>query len=51
MDDVAAPRKLASIVAIDMAGYSRRTEADEEGALRAVAALIAAASSASVRRE
>ena len=38
MDD-AAPRKLASIVAVDMAGYSRRTEADEEATVRAVAIL------------
>jgi adenylate cyclase len=39
MDDLAAPRKLASIVAVDVAGYSRRTEADEDAAVRAVAIL------------
>jgi adenylate cyclase len=39
MDDVSAPRKLASIVAVDVAGYSRRTETDEDAAVRAVAIL------------
>jgi adenylate cyclase len=39
MDDLAAPRKLASIVAVDVAGYSRRTETDEEATVRAVAVL------------
>jgi class 3 adenylate cyclase/TolB-like protein len=37
--ETAQARKLASIVAIDVAGYSRRTEADEEAAIKAVAAL------------
>ena len=41
MAEAAAARKLASIVAIDVAGYSRRTEADEEAAIRAVSALKA----------
>jgi adenylate cyclase len=41
MDDQAAPRKLASIVAVDVAGYSRRTEADEDGAIAAVTILKA----------
>ena len=35
----ASPRKLASIVAIDVAGYSRRSETDEAAAIRAVAGL------------
>ena len=39
MADGASTRKLASIVAIDVAGYSRQTEADEDAAVRAVAAL------------
>ena len=39
MDERAAPRKLASIVAVDVAGYSRRTETDEDAAVRAVAIL------------
>ena len=39
MAEGASPRKLASIVAIDVAGYSRRTEADEEAAVQAIAAL------------
>ena len=39
MAEGASPRKLASIVAIDVAGYSRRTEADEEAAVKAIAAL------------
>jgi class 3 adenylate cyclase/TolB-like protein len=39
MTETAQARKLASIVAIDVAGYSRRTEADEEAAIKAVAAL------------
>ena len=39
MAESASPRKLASIVAIDVAGYSRRTEADEEAAVNAIAAL------------
>ena len=39
MDERAAPRKLASIVAVDVAGYSRRTETDEEAAVRALAIL------------
>ena len=56
MDETASGRKLASIVAIDVAGYSRRTEKDEAAAIRAIAALRtkvakAAASSFSVRRE
>jgi len=38
-DEPASPRKLASIVAVDMAGYSRRTESDEAATLRAVTAL------------
>ena len=33
MADDASTRKLASIVAIDVAGYSRRTEADEDAAI------------------
>jgi adenylate cyclase len=41
MTESAALRKLASIVAIDVAGYSRRTETDEEAAVRAVAELKA----------
>src|SRR5690242_20731695 len=41
MADGAPARRLASIVAIDMAGYSRRTEADEQAAIEAVAALKA----------
>jgi class 3 adenylate cyclase/TolB-like protein len=41
MADDALPRRLASIVAVDMAGYSRRTEADEAGTIGAVAALRA----------
>jgi hypothetical protein len=28
-------RKLATVVALDVAGYAARTEADEEGAARA----------------
>ena len=32
-------RRLASIVALDVAGYSARTEADEAGTIAAVAAL------------
>jgi adenylate cyclase len=39
MADVVSARKLASIVAIDVAGYSRRTEADEEATVGVVAAL------------
>ena len=39
MDETASGRKLASIVAIDVAGYSRRTEKDEAAAIRAIAAL------------
>ena len=39
MADDAAARRLASIVAVDMAGYSRRTETDEEATIRAVAIL------------
>ncbi len=39
MADDASTRKLASIVAIDVAGYSRRTEADEDASVRAVAVL------------
>jgi adenylate cyclase len=39
MDDVSSPRKLASIVAVDVAGYSRRTETDEDATVRAVAIL------------
>ena len=39
MAETVQARKLASIVAIDVAGYSRRTEADEEAAIKAVAAL------------
>ena len=39
MDERTAPRKLASIVAVDVAGYSRRTETDEEAAVRALAIL------------
>jgi len=48
MADSAQPRKLATIVALDVAGYSARTEADEAkttaevGALRAVIEEIAA---------
>jgi adenylate cyclase len=41
MADDALPRKLASIVAVDMAGYSRRTEADEAWAIGAVTTLKA----------
>ena len=41
MAEVASLRKLASIVAIDVAGYSRRTEADEEATVKAIAALRA----------
>jgi class 3 adenylate cyclase/TolB-like protein len=41
MADGTAARRLASIVAIDMAGYSRRTEADEQAAVEAVARLKA----------
>jgi len=37
--DAGSGRKLASIVAIDVAGYSRRTERDEAAAITAVAAL------------
>lgn len=39
MADAGAGRKLASIVAIDVAGYSRRSETDEAAAIRAVAGL------------
>ena len=39
MDEAGPGRKLASIVAIDVAGYSRRTEKDEAAAIAAVAAL------------
>ena len=35
----APTKKLASIVAIDVAGYSRQTEADEDGTIKAVAGL------------
>lgn len=48
MADTALPRKLATIVALDVAGYSARTEADEAkttgevAALRAVIEMIAA---------
>ena len=35
----ASLKKLASIVAVDVAGYSRRSEADEDGAIRAVGVL------------
>ena len=38
-DEPASTRKLASIVAVDMAGYSRRTESDEAATLRAVTTL------------
>ena len=41
MADDASARKLASIVAIDMAGYSRHAEADEAAAIKAVTALKA----------
>ena len=34
-----APRKLATIVALDVAGYSARTEADEAGTTAEVAVL------------
>jgi class 3 adenylate cyclase/TolB-like protein/tetratricopeptide (TPR) repeat protein len=44
MAETTQARKLASIVAIDVAGYSRRTEADEEAAVKAVAALKASVS-------
>ena len=37
--DAGSGRKLASIVAIDVAGYSRRSETDEAAAIRAVAGL------------
>ena len=40
MVDIAVARRLASIVAVDMAGYSRRSEADEEAAISAVTAEI-----------
>ena len=39
MVDAGSGRKLASIVAIDMAGYSRRTEANEDASVKAVGAL------------
>ena len=39
MDQTAPGRKLASIVAVDVAGYSRRTEKDEAAAIKAVAGL------------
>ena len=39
MAEGASGRKLATIVAIDVAGYSRRTEADEDAAIGAVTAL------------
>ncbi|HEY5410634.1 MAG TPA: adenylate/guanylate cyclase domain-containing protein, partial [Caulobacteraceae bacterium] len=39
MSDGAVSKKLASIVAIDVAGYSRSTETDEDAAIKAVAAL------------
>ena len=39
MLDSATERRLAAIVAVDLAGYSARTEADEAGAVRAVEAL------------
>ena len=39
MAEAGPGRKLASIVAIDVAGYSRRTEKDETAAIAAVAAL------------
>ena len=39
MAEGASSRKLASIVAVDVAGYSRRTEKDEAAAIEAVAAL------------
>ncbi len=39
MADVGPGRKLASIVAIDVAGYSRRTEKDEQATVEAIAAL------------
>ena len=48
MAEVGSARKLASIVAIDVAGYSRRTEADEEASIRAVAALKALVSRAAL---
>ena len=41
MSELAVPRKLASIVAVDVAGYSRRTESDETASVRAVTALRA----------
>ena len=39
MADSKSTRKLASIVAVDVAGYSRRTEKDEAASIEAVAAL------------
>ena len=39
MAETGSGRKLASIVAIDVAGYSRRSETDEAAAIEAVAAL------------
>jgi TolB-like protein len=39
MTDQAQPRRLASIVALDVAGYSARTEADEAGTVAAIATL------------
>lgn len=39
MADLALPRRLATIVAVDVAGYSARTEADEATTIAQVAAL------------
>lgn len=39
VDKSESTRKLASIVAVDMAGYSHKTEMDEAASLRAIAAL------------
>jgi class 3 adenylate cyclase/TolB-like protein len=50
MAEVGSARKLASIVAIDVAGYSRRTEADEEAAIQAVATLKVSVSKAAHAR-
>ena len=46
MNEAAANRKLATIVAVDVAGFSARAEADEASAIDTVAALRAAVTGA-----
>ena len=51
MNEPRGQRRLAAIVAVDVAGYSRRSEADEAGAVEAVMALAQAAREVATEHE